>query len=314
MEYRNLGSSGLKVSAIGLGTNQFGGKVDKKLTNQIISAAIDHGVNLIDTANVYREGRSEEFIGAALNDRRHQVVIATKLFYKTGEGPNDRGLSRKHIYDAVEASLKRLDTDYIDLYQMHRWDPETPIEETLRAFDDLISQGKIRYIGSSVFAGWQIAHTQWTAKTNDLNRLVSEQPHFHMLHRNVKDEILPAAEKFGVGILPYFPLAGGFLTGKYKPGQDAPVGSRGESSPYVQEYMTDETYVILESLTNFAEERHHPIGELAHAWLLAHPQVSSVISGATQVAHIEANVKGADWTLTAEEFEQINQLLEGESS
>ena len=314
MQYRNLGSSGLKVSAIGLGTNQFGGKVDQKGVTNIIAAAIDAGINFFDTANVYQGGRSEETIGKAIKGKRGQVLIATKVFNPTGEGPNERGSSRKHIMDAVEASLHRLDTNYIDLYQMHRWDKETPIEETLRALDDLITQGKVRYIGSSAFASWQIAHAQDLAGLHGWNKFVSDQPHYHMLERHIQEEVIPACEYFGLGILPYFPLAGGFLTGKYKQGQSAPEGSRGETSQYVQRYMTDENYHFLDQLTTFAQSRGHTIGELAHAWLLAQPVISSVISGATKVEHVQANAKSVEWELSAEEFAEVNQILDVEES
>jgi aryl-alcohol dehydrogenase-like predicted oxidoreductase len=310
MQYRNLGSSGLKVSTIGLGTNQFGGKVDQGTVAEILSAAIDQGITLIDTADRYQQGRSEETIGKALKGRRDQVLIATKVALAVGEGPNQRGASRHHIMEGIEASLRRLDTDYIDLYQIHVWDDETPIEETLRALDDLVSQGKVRYIGSSNFTGWQIAHAAHVAQANDWQSFVTEQPHFHMFERDLEKEILPAARHFGIGILPYFPLAGGFLTGKYKRGQPAPTGSRGEVSQYVKDYLTDENFDILEKLTAFAQARDRTMNELAHAWLLAQHQVCSVISGATKVDHVLANAKSADWELTAADLDAIGTILQ----
>lgn len=314
MQYRNLGSSGLKVSAIGLGTNQFGGKVDAKGVINIIDAAIDLGINFFDTANVYQEGRSEETIGKAIKGKRDKVLIATKVFHKVGEGPNERGSSRKHIMDAVEDSLRRLAIEAIDLYQMHRWDVETPIEETLRALDDLVTQGKVRYIGSSAFASWQIAHCQDLAEAHGWYKFVSEQPHYHMLERQIEKEVIPACEYFGLGILPFFPLAGGFLTGKYRRGQPAPTGSRGETAEYVQRYMTDQNYDVMERLSDYAQVRDHTVGELAHAWLLAHPVVRSVISGATQVEQVQANAKSIEWTLSTAELEEINTILEGVKS
>jgi aryl-alcohol dehydrogenase-like predicted oxidoreductase len=310
MQYRNLGKSGLKVSAIGLGTNQFGGKVDQAGTKEIIAAALDFGVNFIDTADVYQSGRSEEFIGAALQGRRDQALIATKVFFKVGEGPNDQSASRQHILSGVEASLRRLQTDYLDLYQIHRWDAETPIEETLQALDDLVRAGKVRYIGASNFDGWQLTHANAVAELRSWTRFVSIQPHYHMLERSVEKELVPACEYFSVGILPYFPLAGGFLTGKYQEGQPAPEGSRGESSQYVQRYMTPENYARLSKLTTFAQERQHTINELAHAWLLAQPMVSSVISGATKVAHVQANAAAGDWVLTSDEISALKVILE----
>jgi aryl-alcohol dehydrogenase-like predicted oxidoreductase len=309
MQYRNLGSSGLKVSTIGLGTNQFGGKVDQDTVTEILSAAIDQGINLIDTADIYQKGRSEETIGKALKGRRDQVLIATKVFFAMGDRPNQRGASRAHILAGVEDSLRRLDTDYIDLYQIHRWDDETPIEETLRALDDLVTQGKVRYLGSSNFSSWQIAHANHIAKNNHSSPFVSEQPHYHMLERDLEKEVLPAARHFGIGILPYFPLAGGFLTGKYKRDQPIPAGSRGESSQYVKDYLTPENFDILEKLTAFAAAQDQTMGELAHAWLLAEPQVSSVISGATKVDHLLANAKAADWELSPEALAEVNIIL-----
>jgi len=310
MQYRNLGSSGLKVSAIGLGTNQFGGKVDESGVAEIIAAAVDQGVNFLDTANMYQSGRSEETIGKAIKAyRRYDLIIATKFYSKVGEGPNDRGTSRKHIFQAVEDSLRRLDTDYIDLYQVHRWDSSVPIEETLRALDDLITQGKVRYIGSSGFTGWQIALSQKLCEQHGWNKFVTEQPHYHMLVRETEKEILPACEYFGVGILPYFPLAGGFLTGKYQRDQEIPEGSRGLTSTYVQRYLTPEHFDILEQLSAFTSARSHTMTELAHAWLLADPKISSIISGATRVDQVLANIKSVEWTLTTEELGEVNRIL-----
>jgi aryl-alcohol dehydrogenase-like predicted oxidoreductase len=310
MHYRQLGKSGLKVSAIGLGTNQFGGKVALPETRNIIDAALDSGINFIDTADVYQSGRSEENIGKALNGRRGKVLIATKVFFKVGEGPNDRGASRKHILEGVEASLKRLQTDYIDLYQIHQWDADTPIEETMGALDDLIHTGKVRYIGASNFSSWQLTHANAAAQKLGLTQFVSIQPHYHMFERAIEDDLIPACNYFGIGLLPYFPLAGGFLTGKYKHGQPPPVGSRGEDSEYVQKYMTVDNYNSLAKFTAFAEEHDHTINELAHAFLLAQPMVSSVISGATKVEHVLANAVSADWSLSREEYQKVKDILE----
>jgi aryl-alcohol dehydrogenase-like predicted oxidoreductase len=309
MLYRNLGKSGLKVSAIGLGTNQFGGKVDLAGVNNIIAAAFDAGVNFIDTADVYQGGRSEEFIGEALKGQRDRALIATKVMHKVGEGPNDFGASRQHILSGVEASLRRLQTDYLDLYQIHRWDAETPLEETMQALDDLVRAGKVRYIGASNFDSWQLTYANALAELRGWTKFVSVQPHYHILEREIEKELTPACKYFGIGILPYFPLAGGFLTGKYQEGQPAPEGSRGESSQYVQRYMTPKNYAVLNRLTEFAQERQHTINELAHAWLLAQPMVSSVISGATKVAHVQANASAGDWILTPEEVTALNEII-----
>ena len=310
MQYRHLGRSGLFVSAVGLGTNQFGGKVDTKLAAEIIHAAVDAGVNFIDTADVYREGRSETFIGAAIQHLREKVLIATKVRHPVApNGPNDRGASRPHIISGAEASLRRLGIETIDLYQIHSWDDETPIEETMRSLEDLVRGGKVRYIGASNFTAWQLTRANAMAELHNWTSFISIQPHYHMLHRDIEAELLPACKYFNIGVLPYFPLAGGFLTGKYHRGQGAPKGSRGEESPYVQKYMTDENYTILERLAAFARERSHELNELAIAWLLAQPQVSSVISGAAKVEQVQANVKAGDWVLTAEDLSAVADIL-----
>ena len=309
MHYRQLGSAGVRVSAIGLGTNQFGGKVDQAGVNDIIDAALDLGINLIDTADVYQQGRSEETLGVALAGRWDKFVLATKVCMQTGDGTNDKGASRYHIMHNVEASLRRLQSDYIDLYQIHRWDDATPIEETLRALDDLVRSGKVRYIGASNFAAWQLARANTIAEFRGWSPFVSIQNHYHMFERDQEREIIPFCNAHKVGILPFFPLAGGFLTGKYKRGEAPPAGSRGENSPYVQKYMTDANYDKVEKMTAWAAERGHTMGELAHAWLLGQPQVSSVISGATKIEQIQANAKAGDWLLTTEEFAAVNAML-----
>jgi aryl-alcohol dehydrogenase-like predicted oxidoreductase len=299
---------------VGLGTNQFGGKVDAAGVKEIISAAVDAGINFIDTADIYQKGRSEETIGAAIKGRRQEVLIATKVRGATGDGPNDKGNSRFHIVEGAEASLKRLGTDVIDLYQIHFWDDETPIEETMRALDDLVSSGKVRYIGCSNFSGWQMTHANAIAELNGWNRFVTNQSHYHMLERGLESDVLPACKYFGIGLLPYFPLAGGFLVGKYQKGKQAPKGSRGESSEYVQKYMTDANFALLDQLTSLAAKSGKSMGDLAHAWLLAHPEVSSVISGATSVEQVTANAGAAEWDLTGDETEKIDGLLKGEES
>lgn len=314
MEYRQLGNSGVRVSVIGMGTNQFGNKVEQTAVNNIVAAAQDLGINFIDTADVYAGSKSEETLGNALKGRWQDFVVATKVFFKTGEGPNDTGTSRYHIMNGINASLKRLQTDHIDLYQMHRWDENTPIEETMRALDDLVTAGKVRYIGASAYAAWQLAEANLLAEFRGWASFVTVQSHYHMLEREVEKEVIPYCQAHGVGFIPYFPLAGGFLTGKYKRGEAAPAGSRGESSQYVQRYMTDENYTTVETLSSWAEERGHTMAELAHAWLLAQPQVCSVISGLTKLDHLEANAKAAGWGLAAEDLEQIQTVLRGESN
>ena len=303
MEYRKLGQSGLKVSAIGIGTNQFGGKVDLQTTKEIIHRAFDLGVNFIDTADVYTGGRSEEFLGQALKGNWERVVLATKV----GE---DQGASRYHITRAVEASLRRLDHDHIDLYQIHFWDPDTPIEETMRTLDDLIRSGKVRYIGASNFTAWQLCWANGVAEMMHLTPFVSIQPHYNILQREIEAELVPYAQAFNIGILPYRPLAGGFLTGKYTRDR-VPPGSRGESNARVQSQFTEENYALVDKLTQFARNRGHTMTELAIAWLLAQPQISSVIAGVTSVDQLEQNVKANGWHLTPDEEAEICSILEG---
>lgn len=313
MEYRQLGNSGMRVSVIGMGTNQFGGKVGQVDVNTIVDAALDLGINFIDTADVYAKTESEVTLGNALKGKWDKVVLATKGYFKMGEGTNDIGASRYHLQNAVEASLKRLQSDHIDLYQMHRWDVNTPIEETLRTLDDLVSSGKVRYIGASNYASWQLAKSNLLAEFNSWTKFISVQNHYHMLERADEKEVLPYCAEETVGYIPYFPLAGGFLTGKYKRGESAPEGSRGESSAYVQKYMTDANYTIVETLSAWAEERGHTMAELAHSWLLAQPAVASVISGLTRLEHLQANVKAADWVLTSDELAELEAVLSPES-
>ena len=309
MEYRQLGNSGVRVSVIGMGTNRFGNKMGQAEVNDVIDAAVDLGINFIDTADVYADSQSEATLGHALKGRWDKFVLATKVYFKTGDGPNDYGASRYHIMNGVEASLRRLQSDHIDLYQMHRWDTHTPIEETMRALDDLVSSGKVRYIGASAYAAWQLAQANMLAEMRGWTRFVTVQSHYHMLEREVEKEVIPYCQAENVGFIPYFPLAGGFLTGKYTREEGAPEGSRGESSQYVQNYMTDVNYTKVEKLTAWAEAREHTMAELAHVWLLAQPQVCSVISGLTRLEHLQQNAKAADWQLTAEEVDEINDIL-----
>jgi aryl-alcohol dehydrogenase-like predicted oxidoreductase len=311
VEYRQLGPAGLRVSAVGLGTNQFGGKVDQAGVTAIIDAAIEAGITFIDTADVYTRTRSEETIGVAVRGRRQQVVLATKVASPVGDGPNDRGASRHRIMEGAEAALRRLQTDYIDLFQIHRWDDTTPIEETLRALDDLVRSGKARYVGASNFAAWQLARANAIAELRGWSSFVTIQPHYHLLERGIERELVPFCAASGVGILPYFPLAGGFLTGKYRRGEAAPPGSRGESNRYVQQYMTDGNFTIVEQLSAWAQERGHSMGELAHAWLLAQPRVCSVISGATSPQQVREHAPAADWRLNADDVTEINAILAG---
>jgi aryl-alcohol dehydrogenase-like predicted oxidoreductase len=310
MDYRRLGDSGLKVSEIGLGCNNFGMRIDQAATDAVIDAAIEHGVTFFDTADVYGgRGKSEEMMGHSLKGKRHQVMLATKFAMPMGDAPDKRGGSRRYIMEAVEASLKRLQTDYLDLYQMHSPDADTPIEETLGALDDLVTQGKVRYIGNSNFAGWQIADADWTARTQHKNRFVSAQNNYSLLERRVEHEVNPACERFGLGMLPYFPLASGLLTGKYSRGEAAPEGTRLAAwGARGAQALNDKNFDKLEALSSWAAERGHDMLDLAFAWLLGHPVVSSVIAGATKPEQVAANAKTAAWKLTPPEVEEVTKL------
>lgn len=310
MHYRNLGKSGVKVSTIGLGTNRFGAPhVDQSTVNAMIDAAIELGINHLDTADVYQEGRSEIMLGNALKGKWDKFFLATKFWYPTGEGPNGGGTSRYHILNAIEASLRRLQHDHIDLYYVHRWDAGTPIEETLSTLNDMVHNGKVRYVACSNFAAWQLAHANLLAEMHNWEPFIATQSHYHMLERDVEKELIPLCQAINVAIIPYFPLAGGFLTGKYQQDQPIPAGSRGESNEYVRQYLTPARYAILAKLGTWAQDHGHGMNELAIAWLLAQPQVASVISGATRVEQIYANVKADEWQLSESEEREVRVLL-----
>jgi aryl-alcohol dehydrogenase-like predicted oxidoreductase len=295
---------------IGLGCNNFGMRIDQAQTRMVVDAALDCGVNFFDTADIYGAAKSEVFLGEALKGKRDKAVLATKFANPMGEGEYLRGGARRYIVKAVEDSLKRLHTDHIDLYQMHVPDPDTPIEETLRALDDLVRAGKVLYVGNSNFAGWQIADADWISRNNGLERFVSAQNNFSLLERGVEREVLPACERFGLGLLPYFPLASGFLTGKYQRGEPprqgtrlAAWGKRGAAA------LSDRNFDRLEALEHWAMQRGRRILDLAFAWLLGHGVVSSVIAGATTPEQVEANARCAEWILTPAEVEEVRALL-----
>ena len=310
MEYRLLGNSGLRVSAIGLGTNRFGSQsLPQDKVSRIIDAAADLGINFIDTADSYAGGRSEETLGHALKGKGSKFIVATKFYFATGDGPNESGNSRYHMMNALEASLRRLQSDHVDLYYIHRWDDNTPIAETLRALDDMVRQGKVRYVGCSAFASWQVAHANLLAEVRGWSPAVVIQSAYNMLERDVEREVLPYCRAHKVGFVPYYPLAGGFLTGKYKKGEPAPPGSRGESSRQVRQFMSDPFYAKIEQLSAWARARSRGLNELAEAWLLAQPQVCSVISGATRLEQVLSNVKASDWALTAEDLKEIDSIV-----
>jgi aryl-alcohol dehydrogenase-like predicted oxidoreductase len=311
VEYRNLGSSGLQVSVVGLGCNNLGNRVDAEGTKALIDQCIEEGITFFDTADLYGGGKSEEYLGAALKPHRRNVVIATKVAGPMGEGPYWRGLSRKYLMEAVDACLRRLDTDYIDLFQVHFPDARTPIDETMRALDDIVKSGKARYIGNSNFFGWQVVEADWVARTEHLTRFVSAQNEYNLLQRNIEAELAPACLKYGLGVLPYFPLASGFLTGKYRPNEAPPEGARlgGANSPFGQ-VLSEGNFDKLLKLEKFAEDRGHTMIELAFSWLASRPYVASVIAGATKPEQVSANAKSASWTLTDEEFVEVDEIME----
>jgi aryl-alcohol dehydrogenase-like predicted oxidoreductase len=313
MDFRNLGSSGLRVSAVGLGCNNFGQRIDLEASRKVIHKAIDLGVTLFDTADIYSNmGGSETVLGEVLGARRKDIVLATKFSKAMSDDGTKQGASRRYIMSAVEASLKRLKTDYIDLYQQHDYDPLTPIEETLRALDDLIRQGKVRYIGNSNFPAWRVAEAEHVARAINSNRYVSCQDEYSLLVRDIEKDLLPCAQKYGLGLLPFFPLASGLLTGKYRRGEAAPEDTRFGKVPRLRDrYVTPRNEEIVEQLQAFAQARGHSLLELAFSWLAGRPLVASVIAGATRVEQVEQNVNAIGWKLTAEDLAEIDRITQG---
>ena len=313
MTYRPLGRSGLMVSAVGIGCNAFGRRVDQAGVTEILDTAQEVGVTLLDTADAYgpQPGVSEELLGEALRGRRDAFVVATKFgMDMQGANGEDHGVrgSRRYVRRAVEASLQRLQTDHIDLYQLHVPDPVTPIEETLGALTELVREGKVRYIGCSNFDGWQVADASWTAQTKGLERFVSVQNRCSLLDRTVEREVVPAGEKFGLGLLPFFPLEYGLLTGKYRRGEAAPTGSRADLDPSRAGWLESADWNRIERLEAYAAERGLSVLDVAIAGLAAQPTVSSVISGATRGEQVSTNASALRWQPTAEEVEELNRL------
>jgi aryl-alcohol dehydrogenase-like predicted oxidoreductase len=317
MEYRQLGRSGLRVSALTLGTMTFGGKgwaqvlgsTDVAGAKQQIGMALDAGVNLIDTADVYSEGRSEEIVGAALADRRDEVLLATKVRMPMGSGPNDAGLSRNHIVGSVEASLRRLQTDWIDLYQAHEWDGQTPLEETLAAFDALVDSGKVRYVGCSNHTGWQLMKALAVADRHDYSRYVSQQIYYSLQARDAEAELVPVSVDQGVGILVWSPLAGGLLSGKYRRDQPTPEGTRrfaGWDEPPV--YDEDRLHDTIDTLVGIGKAHGVSAAQVALAWLLGRPAVTSVIIGARTDEQLADNLAAANLVLTDEERARLDEV------
>ena len=319
MRYRQLGTSGLTVSVVGLGCNNFGWRIDAPAVEEVVGAALDAGVNLFDTAAMYGQpaGTSEELLGRALRSRRDEAVVATKFgargFSSLTTEERDPGGSRRHIRQSVEQSLRRLGTDWIDLFQLHVPDPDTPIEETLSTLDDLVREGKVRYVGCSNFAGWQVADADWTARSHGWARFISAQNHYSLLERDLEEELVPACLHFGLGLLPFFPLASGLLTGKYRRDTPAPEGTRMAGDRWAQR-LSEAPWDLIEELEDFAAKRGIGLLDVAIGGLAARPAVTSVIAGATSAEQIRANVAAGAWEPNSEDATELDEILSGGSS
>jgi aryl-alcohol dehydrogenase-like predicted oxidoreductase len=311
MEFRHLGESGLVVSVVGLGTNNLGMKLDDDQSREVVHAALDAGITLFDTSDSY--GASEQRLGTLLQGRRDDVILATKFGGDVRARGNDNGEdwgargSRRYIRRAVDSSLRRLQTDWIDLYQLHVPDPGTPIEETLSALSDLVTEGKVRYLGNSNFAGWQVADAEWTARTLGYQRFISAQNEYSLLRRTAEDDLVPALEEYGIGFLPYFPLASGLLTGKYQRGEAPPQGSRIQAWGR-EALLTDDAFDTVEGLQAFAGARSISLLEVAIGGLAAQPAVASVIAGATTRDQVHANVAAGSWQPTVDDLAELDEL------
>lgn len=322
MQIRNLGRSGLKVTNICLGTMAFGRWIDEAASQRVIDAALDAGINFFDTANMYgrgmdngnfdERGQSETILGNYLGARRHKIVLASKVRHRMGPGPNDEGLSRRHMMEAVENSLRRLKTDYLDLYQCHAFDPSTPLEETMRALDDLVRQGKVRYIGCSNFAAWQIVKANGISEREGLARFISVQPQYSLLVREIEKELAPMCLSEGVGIIPYSPLARGMLTGKYRQGDAAPEGTRAAAGERLltQVLMSERNFRRVERMRELCAQWNLPMAQVATAWVLANPAVTSAIVGASKPEQIVDAVAAADLALTNEQKQALDALAD----
>jgi aryl-alcohol dehydrogenase-like predicted oxidoreductase len=310
LEYRRLGQTGLKVSPLCLGTVNFPDRTPYEEAAKIIHHALDAGINFIDTANVYSQGRSEEAVGKALKGRRQEVVLATKVRGQMGDGPNDVGLSRRHILEAVDGSLRRLQTDHIDLYQLHQPDADTPIEETLSALTDIVRAGKVRYIGTSNFAAWQIAHANGLSALHGWERFVSEQPQYSLLNRHVEAELVPFANAHGVAILPWSPLAGGLLSGRYRIDTPTPAGSRRDAEFWMPgPDQIDRRLALVERLAGLAAEIDVPLSQFALSWVVHRPGVTSPIIGPRTMEHLQDNLAALSLDVSAAALETIDAWI-----
>ncbi len=315
MEYRNFGRTGMKVSPLCLGCWNFGERTPPKESYDIVDRSLEAGINFLDTANVYGRGRSEEITGEALkrNGSRNRIVLATKFHGRMDDDdPNAAGSSRRHIIEQCEASLKRLQTDYIDIYQIHRPRPEIAIDETLRAMDDLVRAGKVRYLGTSTFAAWQIVESLWAAKELGLNRFVSEQPPYHILDRRIERELVPMALTYGIGLIPWSPLAGGLLTGKYNRGQSAPEGARYANAPNEPDRsgrLNDRVFDVTEGLLPLAEAKSCTMSQFALAWCAQQPGITSPILGPRTMEQLDDNLGALDVTITADDRRRVDELV-----
>jgi aryl-alcohol dehydrogenase-like predicted oxidoreductase len=311
MNYRLLGNTGLKVSPLCLGTMMFGGPTNETESIRIIHRAIDDGINFIDTANMYVKGESERIVGKAIGDRRDKVVLATKVRVAVGTGANDAGCSRLHILREVENSLRRLGLDHIDLYYLHQYDYEAPLEESLRALDDLVRHGKVRYIGCSNYYAYQVVEGLWIADRRGLERFACVQPLYNIVNRDVEVELMPMCRAFGVGVVPYSPLARGVLTGKYRPGESFPEDSRAaRKDKRIQETeLREESFVIAQKLAELAKRKGVPLGQFSLAWVIANPVVTSAIIGPRTMEQYEDNRKALDCSVSGEDEAVVDKLV-----
>lgn len=315
MLYRNLGNTGLKVSEISLGSwLTYGNAVENETAIKTIDKAYELGVNFFDTANAYNRGEAEKVVGEAMEKyERSSYVLATKVYFPMGDKPNDRGLSRKHVMESAHASLKRLKLDYVDILYCHRYDAETPVEETLRAFDDLIRQGKILYAGISEWSAAQIEEAMRISDRNLINRFVVNQPQYSMLNRKIEAEVIPASEKNGVGQVVFSPLAQGLLTGKYKSLGDIPADSRAANDKmniFIKGLLTEETFAKVNKIAAIAAKLNIPMAQLALAWVLRLPNIASALIGASRPSQVEENVKASGYTIPVDVLEEIESVLQ----